>query len=186
MAHLYRPLPDGKKPPAWRNSPAKAVLRDGIIDKVYLPEMGPEVVYASNEIFWQYKFANFKTNLTNLRLALARDIGRANSDAEYLAADLLNHPPIAVAAQVLAGQGYPIWAGSEAEHCLKEDVDQGRHLMAAPKELYESRDEYQEWPLDVFRDHIYQELRRRKTQSYWLHRDKKQSANEAWPKIDSL
>ena len=34
--------------------------------------------------------------------------------------------------------------------------------------LYSSRPEYQEFDLDVFRKHIYQEIRKQEGQAYWL------------------
>jgi hypothetical protein len=88
----------------------------------------------------------------------------------------------------LAVQGYPVWAGSEAARLLKIDVDNGRHLTMKPRELYalDDRPEYRIWPLKVFRKHIHQEVRSRKTQAYWLHRAPGASASEPWPLIDSL
>jgi hypothetical protein len=181
MAHLYLPPPDGKQPPKWGDKcPAKIALCKGILDQTYPPTKTNEEIYGSNLIFRQYKWENFKTNIDNLRAALARDIGRADEDAAALAADVQLFPPVANAAQ-----GYPIWAGSEAERRLKQDVDIGRHLYMTPKELRESRLLYKPWPLKVFSDHIQQEIRSRKTQAYWLHRDKKNSKNEPWPEINS-
>jgi len=181
MSHLYLPPPDGKRPPKWGNScPAKIELREGILAGRYPGTMTAESIYGSSLLFRQYKWENFKTNLANLRAALAREISRASVDAVNLAADRQHYPPVTTAAQ-----GYPIWAGSEAELLLKQDVDNNLHLTSKPKQLRLSRSEYQEWPLPVFRDHITQEIRKRKTQAYWLHRDKKNSKNEPWPEIKS-
>jgi len=180
MSHLYLPPPNGKKPPAWRSSPAKQMLKDGIISALYPTTIADEVVYGSSLEFRQYKWENFKTNIKNLRAAIDHEFARAVTDATKLAADKQHRTPVARTAS-----GYPIWAGSVAEKLLKEDVDAGNHLLNFPRELRESKEAYKEWPLTVFRDHIQQEVKGRKTQAYWLHRDKKASASEPWPTINS-
>lgn len=139
--------------------------------------MDVEMIYADKTEFRQYKWENFKTNCGNLRTAIAKEFARANEDEANLVADMSRTP---------ADGTNRNWAGSEAERLLKLDVDAGRHLSMAPKVLRSTREEYQEWPLKKFRDHITQEVRSRKTQAYWLHRIPGASANEPWPKIDSL
>ena len=181
MAHLYLPPPPGSPPPpAWRHSPAKKQLRDGILLGRYKDTLSEEFIYGSDVIFRQYKWANFKTNLTNLRASLGLNLARALADAANVEADQKRH-----AAQVAHLQ---IWAGSAAESFLKKDIDEGRNIGMAPSDLRETRLEYKEWPLKVFRDHVEQEKRGRKTQAYWLHREKKskkEKAMEPWPKIYS-
>jgi len=177
MAHLYLPPPPGTKVPPWRNSPAKAQLRDGILSGRYTEAMPVEMIYGSDVIFRQYKWENFKTNLTNLRAALALTSGRAVEDAANVAADTQRHAAEAVGAK--------IWAGSEAERLLKDDINNDRHVGLFPRDLRATRPEYQEWTLKEFREHVEQEKRSRKTQAYWLHRDKKKSKTEAWPYIHS-
>jgi len=176
MSHLY--IPPNEPPPPWRHSPAKALLRKGIIDGTYPDTMSAEQIYGSRLEFRQYHWGNFNTNLRNLRAALKRDIGRANTDAANFAADRLLHP---------GGEGQ-LWVGSAAERFMKEDVDAERHLEdgMTPEKLRGTRDAYQEWSLKKFRDHLTQEIRSRKTQAYWLHRSPETAANEEWPTINSL
>ena len=56
----------------------------------------------------------------------------------------------------------PNWNGSEAQRLLKVDMDNKVNVSLKPKELYESRLEYQVFTLKVFRGHIYQEIKTRK------------------------
>jgi len=186
MAHLYLPPPPGVKVPPWRNSPAKAQLRAGILSGLYNELMDAETIYGSDVIFHQYKWENFKTNLTNLRDSLGREVARAFKDAVNVAADKQRH------AAAAAASGVKIWAGSEAERLLKDDIDNDRHVGMEPRQLKDTRPEYHQWSLKEFRDHVEQEKRCRKTQAYWLHRDKKskkekneQSKIEAWPRIQN-
>lgn len=179
MAHLYLPPPAGTKPPPWRNSPAKAQLRAGILSFVYTDAMDAEMIYGSDVIFRQYKWNDFKTNLANLRASIGRSVSRAVKDAVNVAADKQRN-----AAAAAAG-GAKIWAGSEAERLLKDDIDNNRHVGMTPIQLRDTQPEYQEWTLKEFRDHIEQEKRSRMTQAYWLRRDKKRAKYEAWPRIQS-
>ena len=58
--------------------------------------------------------------------------------------------------------GYPEWDGSEADKQLKADIDEGLHEVLEPAELWNLREAYDDYPLPVFRDHIYQEIQTRK------------------------
>jgi hypothetical protein len=63
---------------------------------------------------------------------------------------------------------YPKFKGSEAEQLLKYDLDEGLHETMLPRELHKLHAEYAAWPLEVFRNHIHQELKDRKQRPYWL------------------
>lgn len=165
----------------WRQSKAKKLLIKGILDGLYPSSMKPQQVYLLRTEFQDYPYERFRDNLKNLRAALKRDTERADSDHAALMSDLELHPPD----KAVHNKDYPRWVGSAAETLLKFDVTQGNHIGKTPEELYFMHEEYEEFPLKVFRDHIEQEVRSRTTQAYWLHRSAK-SKNEPWPKIDSL
>jgi len=90
---------------------------------------------------------------------------KADFDSKALASDRHVHPPPAI-----TSRGYPRWCGSEAERLLKADIDDGNLTGIKPKDLHQSRPEYQAFPLKVFRDHIAQETRSRLGRSYWQNR----------------
>jgi hypothetical protein len=54
------------------------------------------------------------------------------------------------------------WEGSEAQKMLKIDVSNGLHLNQKPKELWETRPEYQLFTNRVFQKHIDQAKQSRK------------------------
>jgi len=59
--------------------------------------------------------------------------------------------------------GLPRWEGSDAEKYLKKDIKEGKHAGLKPDEFRATRPTiFGAWPLPVFRNHIYQELRLRK------------------------
>ena len=65
-------------------------------------------------------------------------------------------------------RGYPFWDTHEARVLLANDVRKGTSDKMFPKELWESRDEYLCFPLEVFRDHNYQERRKQREEPGWV------------------
>ena len=100
-----------------------------------------------------------------LRHAVAKDYDRMAEDAESYGHDvelkkiLRETDPIPCRQQT-----YPNWHTHEARHSLRQDIAEGKHKAMKPKELHETRTEYQQFPLDVFRHHIYQEAEREERQ----------------------
>jgi len=154
------------KPTPWQNSYAKKLLTQDILDGK-IDGMSVEEVHNFRPEYGVYKFERFKINLKNLISKYEDFTKRAQYDNEALAHDL------ALNLQVQS-KPYPTWQGSVAEQCLKEDIDQGKHLDIKPQQLLESRPEYSPWSnhLKVFRDHIQQEVRARKERPYWMARRK--------------
>ena len=155
-------------PTKWQNSEAKKLLAKDILEEKVTDSMKPKDVHAMHEEYKQYNYGNFGTNLRNLRLSFRRLQGHADADSAALAHDLqvrsrvVNNP-----------RGYPQWEGSAAERLLKIDIDTHEHKKMEPRMLYQKRKEYQEFPLEVFRNHIYQEVRSRTGSLYWSAKKKK-------------
>ena len=96
-------------------------------------------------------FKNFPNRLRSARAHVLEKTRRAEADNEALIEDRRLFPgPV----------GH--WHGSEAQSLLKVDIDKGKHLVLKPNELYTSREEYQQFSLQCFRGHIYQEINSRK------------------------
>ena len=77
---------------------------------------------------------------------------------------------------LLTQHGYPFWDTHEASRLLKEDIKQGQTDGRSPKEIYDSpsrRDAYHKFPLEVFRQHIYQERRKQTESVVWVYRRNK-------------
>jgi hypothetical protein len=52
---------------------------------------------------------------------------------------------------------------------VKQDIDAELHETLKPNALRQSRPEYQDFPLIVFRDHMHQEKSCGRERSYWLN-----------------
>ena len=152
-------------PPApWQKSEAKKLLTKDILDGKVTAGMKPKDVYSMHEEYKPYKYENFKNNLLGLHKSMQKLQGFADADSVALAHDLQVRPRA-----TNNPRGYPRWDRSEAERLLK---DENEHQTMKPKELHQKRKEYQEFPLDVFRDHIYEEVRKRTVSLYWSTKKK--------------
>jgi hypothetical protein len=155
-----------KPPTPWLISEAKELLAKDILAKK-VDGMGPKAVFAMRKEYQQYEYKNFRSNLLALRKAIQLQHDLADADSAALAHDERIRPRA-------NSKPYPRWDRSEAERLLKLDIDAGEHTKLKPSQLHKKRAEYQLFPPDVFRDHIYQEVRSRTESSYW------------WPKMNEL
>jgi hypothetical protein len=158
-----QPLTMSKKTTCWRLSAAKKLL---IFDiqrgKDLLPngkEKQPRDVFVMRPEYERYKYDNFRTNLRKLRNDIEADRETAIVEAAAVAQHRTKHPP-------QSNGFWPRWPGHPAKHLLRMDIDQEEHTIQTPAELYASRAEYREFPLKVFRDHIYKEIKAQK-QVHW-------------------
>jgi hypothetical protein len=129
--------------------------------------MKPKEAYNLRPIFSQYGgYKNFPSRLRSARNQEIAKINRNASDEQAFAHDRNLFPIVACNAR-----GLLRWGGSNAENLLRQDISNGRHYNLSPKELHNSREEYQNFPLDRFRDHIHQEVRRRKFLAQYASKD---------------
>ena len=154
----------------WPHSAAKKLLiqdiKDGIVGSVD-SGLHPSQVYVMRPEYADYDYSRFVGYLYDLQLVYDDLRHLAHVDDQALAHDL------AIPGLRKNSRGYPNWQDSEAERLLKKDIDDGLDLVMQPKELHSKRPEYAVYPLDVFRNHIYQEQRARRERPYWMARKKK-------------
>jgi hypothetical protein len=160
--------PQKPKRISWAKSKARSLLwRD--LRKGYTPmDMEPEQVFLTRPEFAEYddNFDRFKSRLVSLRKQCVEFEDRAAIDAEAFAHDRALHP-----FPLLNFRGEPQWPDSVAEMLLNGDIDDGLNAQMPPRVLHQSRVEYQEYSLSTFRDHIYQEVTKRKYYAYLIDKD---------------
>ena len=167
----------------WSKSIAKQLLKDDILSGRVKPTMKPKAVHQTRPEFLEWTLSKFRTNLKNLRDALARDHSRMLKDCEYYGHDatvLIEHR-----------KKYPLkeipWHLSEAKPLLEKDVDDGRHETMVPSVLHGTRPEYQFFTLETFRGHIYQEVKRREKMNSNIRYGKKKLRTRAeGPALDII
>jgi hypothetical protein len=154
--------PRKKKESNWQNSEAKKLLLQDLHTGAIPLDgdlMTPRDAYRQRPEFAEFDgYANFPSRLRGARQQVARLQNRAASDSAAFAHDQQIYPNAAK-----NHRGEPRWEGSKAERLLRQDMDEGKHKAMKPQLLYNARKEYYEhYPLKVFREHIYQEEKRRK------------------------
>ena len=163
-----------KKSGKWIHSEAKALLRDDIIHGVVDAEMAPMHVYQMREEYAAFKYENFRTNLKSLRHAVATSIDQMEMDTLFFGHDkaIMTH------ARKNEKRTSPLWIESLAPVLLKRDIDEGLNNHLTPAELHASRAEYQEFSLQVFRNHIYQEVDMRTKRAHRYAKKKTRSQSK--------
>jgi hypothetical protein len=162
-----------KKGETWKKSHAKAHLVTAIISGEVTESMSAEQVYNMHGgIYHKYKFKNFKTNLKNLRVKIGEEYQRVQDD--YMA---YSHDAALIKTLRASEPPHPVaWHRSDAKYLLIQDINQGRHKVMKPQELYWARPEYHEnFDLKTFRNHIYQEVDGRAKRT-WRYQKKQKRA----------
>jgi hypothetical protein len=102
------------------------------------------------------------SRLRNARKQVKEGINRAASDCIAFDHDVFLYPKNST-----NQRGETRWCGSTAETLLRQDIQVGKHDTMKPMELHKTREEYEKFPLDVFRGHIYQEVKRNKSKKQY-------------------
>jgi hypothetical protein len=149
---------------SWKKSEAKRLLYKEIMDgevpleakdDLGLSTMPLSEIYVMHPQYALYSYDKFSSRLSSLRQTIKAANHRARDDEEAFQKYKQNHPPSEV-----ANNGCIQWQGSEARELLLEDMEEGLHTTLGKMELWGQRPEYYEYfPLAVFRDKIYQEIR---------------------------
>jgi hypothetical protein len=151
----------------WKNSEAKRLLSKDIMDGLVplaafenddgkTPTFPPlRDIYMTRPEFSLYKYDNFSSRLSSLRATIIDANTRAKDDEEAFKVYKENHQP-----SEFAANGCIQWQGSDARELLLQDIDAGLVEQLGKEELWGTRPEYfTNFPLALFRDKIYQEIR---------------------------
>ena len=153
-----------KKGPEWRGSKSKRFLSKLLLDKTsWIHKKTDDEVYRCQECFMEYDRSVFQKHLNNERKLAEKTSTLVAQQEREFALEQMNNPrkPMTI-------RGYPFWDSHPANLLLKEDVETGLVSRVKPAELRALRKEYKEFPLKVFRSHIYQEQRERREKDYWV------------------
>ena len=132
--------------------------------------MSLDQIYNSSALYSDYKKNSFKRNCRNLQKAITEEQKKVDFDHQAVA----RFPP----RQSLTERGYPFWDRSEAQRVLKLELASGQIANLKPSTVYIRNNEYQKFPLAVFRNHLYKEQSRLKTTAYWqVQRKRKNTKN---------
>jgi hypothetical protein len=173
----------------WESHPAKFFLRKGFYEGTILMEYmtkeggpGPRAIWdqhcKNNPLFEGMEYGDsFTSRLRSVRNHCQKKLDRVAADQEAFDNFRALYPR-----PTHDHKGVILWDGSDAQRFLKQMVEEGKHLGKAPKELWENDNDlwksaFQVFSLEVFRKHIYQELRLKKHKHY-LEVEGKNNAEE--------
>ena len=146
----------------WQKSKARLLLVELFgDDKSNVHSMSDEEVYNSHPWFQNYSYKKFEKYLSVIKEAAENLRDVVSNDEQEILAELAAFPRGDVTIH-----GYPFWDTHDASALLEVDVREGDEMM--PKELWESRAQYQDFPLEVFRNHIYQAKRKMREEPGWV------------------
>lgn len=150
--------------PPWRNSEAKAHLKMLLENDTdgYWHSLAPRDLYKMSELFQKYPEDRFLCNLRSLKASTKSELQAVAADKRYFENDQKVYEP-----QEVDACGQKRWDRSAAKPLLHADVKNKIHVNQTPKKLWMSRTEYQEFDLNTFRGHIYQEEYAQSGRSYW-------------------
>ena len=108
------------------------------------------------------------TELTNKRKGLV-----AREDVIYRE-DMMSLPR-----RTKTSRNVPFWNNHPASDLLEKDEKSGIAKSMKPAKLWESRKEYQDFPLRVFRKHLYQERMKQLAAPFWQHKRNQKAQKKA-------
>ena len=156
---------------SWRGCAARTVLMTDLIDGI-LPVEASRItaeeaweVYKTMDEFAIVVFDQFKARLQDHRKQVAENKIRAAREL-----DALRHDRRLFPRQTVNHQGELVFDLHPAKLLLRADVKAGKHLRMTPRELQLTNVSYEMFEPDIFRQRIYQEVRRFKFVNYLIER----------------
>lgn len=137
--------------------PCKELLKFDLVSGAVPLSMKPMDVYMTRPEYSQFhKYQNFRSNLKSLKDSLEERKDKMLNDCCFYAHDLFVLKKHRANIQGNPHKPYPNWHSHEAKKLLKLDIKDGAHIGITPSYLWIQRQEYLEFPVEVFRQHVYQ------------------------------
>ena len=148
----------------WLDSKARKLLYQDVMNGI-VPLKGKDDgnkstgklkdIYAMRSEYAEYDYKKFSGRLSSIRKTVLLSKSRSESDRISLMKHIENNP-----VSTASHKGYAEWQDDIAQGILLEDIESNLHITMGTAGLYCLRPEYyEEYPLDVFRDKLKQELR---------------------------
>jgi hypothetical protein len=162
----------------WGTSLAKKIimldLEEGIL-ALNEEDMSAEEAWKTYRHMAEFEsivFDQFKAKLADNREQVQALANRSAKEEYWMSHDRLLHPR-----QMHNDRGEPVFDLSVAKLLLREDVIANRHVAMKPSEFQRTRTEYMAYKPRIFKDRIYQEVRRKKY-LYYLELKRTRKRNE--------
>ena len=161
--------PSGPKPKPWQHSDAKKTLKRALLDsKSLIHNMGVEAIRNTDKRYKQYP--KFEKYYKDLKQSVEAEKLQVQMDDLAVRAHLMSFPK-----SHLNAKGYPHWKDHPAKAKLEVDVANKLHKKMKPRELRETRDEYKEFPADVFGKRVQREVDKQRSATFWADKRNKKA-----------
>ena len=150
-----------RAPTKWQI--AKPLLERDYLDGTVTDSMKRMQVWKSRPEYEACNINSFGTNFLLIKKKAKEMKRRAVIDAAALCYDRFLYP--------ITSENR--WDGSAAQRFLKQDIELGFYEYFTPMDLWLSREEYQEYDINIFRPHVHQEIRSKLETNYWLSKKAK-------------
>ena len=179
-----------KGKPVWNSrkknelSPAYSLLYQlrYDIDNNGTRKMTTEEIYKIHKIFQQYDYNDFKKY--DERMIKLTDKHRKQVDLHIKRFE--EHRRMCGPNRSVTSRGMPFWKDHQANNQLRDDTRSGKTKAMKPKELWESNVIYQDFSLDAFRKHIYQEKYKQLAGPYWQKKRNKAALRKHEEEVQKL
>jgi SAP domain len=152
----------------WKNSAAREILMEDILPDgwLYGKEEDAKIVFdlyqQRQPEFAKVPFSQFEVRYNDAIKKAEKRRARSAQEEEWMKHDRRLHPR-----QTLNHRGEPVFdMDVKAKETLREDVKNKLYGILKPRELWELRKVYQKYDPNIFRQRIYQEIRRNKYLNY--------------------
>jgi hypothetical protein len=143
--------------------------------------MTAENIWKSQPEFQKYPLNDFKRYNKNMKILVSKKVKlAATEDAIYLE-DMQHRPQ-----KQITCRGTPFWGKHAANKLLLKDVADGIGQTMMPRQLWESRVEYQAFPYDYFRKCIYEVRQKGLAGPYWQLKSNKQGREQHRLETDEM
>lgn len=152
----------------WKNSAAREILMEDLEQGgwLYGKDEDARTVFDAYQHrqpeFADIPFSQFEVRYNDAIAKAAKRRARSAQEEEWMKHDRRLHPR-----QTHNHRGEPVFDMDEkAKEALREDVKNKLYRILEPRELWELRKVYQKYDPNIFRQRIYQEIRRNKYLNY--------------------
>ena len=157
----------GPKPKPWQHCQAKKDLKRALLDSTSpIHGMSMDAIRNADARYKQYP--NFPKYYEDLKVQVAMEKKNVREDDVAVEEFMKNNPR-----SDLNKRGYPHWDTHAAKKLLEVDVANGLHEKMKPRELRRTREEYKEFPRDVFVKRVNREVDKQRCAEFWAFKRNK-------------
>ena len=175
----------------WYTSSKKTCLGYTLLYDMYVKQpniinpMTAEEIWKSQPEFQKYPLVDFKKYNKNMKALVSQKVRRAATEEAIYQEDMRHHTH-----KEITCRGTLFWNKHAAKAMLIKDVEDGIGRTMKPRQLWESREEYQAFPYEFFRKRVYEVRQKALAGPYWqvkrnksgkeLHRLQTNEMREKW------